>query len=103
MDEDGDIVYSNDEGHKHGQRHVEISVLADELIELSNLRKVNKELTEENAALKEENMQLKSQLQARDEWLRHAGAKMLSFGTDGRAGFWQKNLQKYLTQVSDVL
>ena len=28
---------------------------------------------------------------------------MLSFGTDGRAGYWQKNLQKYLTQVSKLL
>ena len=28
---------------------------------------------------------------------------MLSFGTDGRAGFWENNLHKYLTQVSNVL
>ena len=28
---------------------------------------------------------------------------MLSFGTDGRAGYWEKNLHKYLTQVSNVL
>ena len=28
---------------------------------------------------------------------------MLSFGTDGRAGYWNKNLTKYLTEVSHHL
>ena len=75
-------------------------MLAEERIELIKLRNENKELKQQLEALRNENMRLRSQLEARDTWLQQAGQKMISFGTDGRAGYWTNNLTKYLTEVS---
>ena len=103
LDEDGELDYDADAKSEPGQEQAEDNIIDIDTVELKHLRQENKELKEQLDSLKTENVRLRSQLQARDEWLQQAGARMLSFGTDGRAGYWQKNLQKYLTQVSKLL
>ena len=69
LDEDGELDYDACVAPEVKQENVGTKVLAIELIELSVLRKENKQLKEQLEALKKENMQLQSQLEARDTWL----------------------------------
>ena len=100
LDDDGELVYRFADRPVLEPEKVEVSIHEDELIELKELRTENKRLSHELESLRKENQQLKSQINARDEWLQKAGEKMLSFGKNGKAGRWTGNLTKYLTQVS---
>ena len=69
LDDDGELVYRFADRPVLEPEKVEVSIHEDELIELKELRTENKRLSHELESLRKENQQLKSQINARDEWL----------------------------------